>query len=79
MQLIATADILAKKHGVNVAFLNQSGLLSRPYSWMTPHSQYGDTLCFSCVVYFTLGSLATAAIHWLEFSPFVRFQKGCVG
>lgn len=60
---MATADILAKKHGVDVAFLNQSGLLSLPYSRMTPHGQDGDTLCFSFVVYFTLGSLATAAIR----------------
>lgn len=57
-----------QEHGVNVAVVRQIGLLSLILdTWMTPHEQQGDMLCFLSVV-----ALLSSFWHQMKFFPLVK-------
>lgn len=60
----ATVDILATSDRIESNWTAAG-------TWMTPHEQYGDILCFSSVVCFILESVATIGVRWVEFFFFI--------
>lgn len=67
--MMATADVLVKDTVYTASFLIQTGLLSFPGAWVTPHET-----CFYAIYVSTIDS----EWRWMKFFPYDNIYNGRV-
>lgn len=74
LQLEGYGGYFGFNHGIKVTVSRQIGLRRLQETGTTPQEQCGDILCFSS--FFTLESVATVFVHWMEFFLSMKLHNG---